>query len=144
VGKSLGSAAGGGGDNKADNVNPKQEVIALGCKHTDSTFEIAEPLLLASWQHGYAVGPSDHQLFLTIGNDFASDLFVCPKTVQTADPTGLPHYAECLNQEFKAGTHDRQDLRTDRVSRAACDLRLTGTGLHPAVAEPAVLPVHGV
>jgi hypothetical protein len=40
------------GDNKFDNTNPKQEILTLG----KGTFEIAEPMFLASWQHGYAVG----------------------------------------------------------------------------------------
>eukprot|EP01047_Picozoa_sp_COSAG01_P098453 COSAG01_NODE_28641_length_656_cov_1.263914_1_plen_198_part_10 len=81
-------------DNKADNVNPKQEIISLGCRGAQSEFEIAEPLFLASFQHGYAVGPSDHQLFLTISNDFEGDLLHCPKTTYAGT---LPDYTKCIN-----------------------------------------------
>jgi hypothetical protein len=35
-------------------------------------------MFLASWQHGYAVGPSDHQLFLTINPEWQHDLVHCP------------------------------------------------------------------
>jgi hypothetical protein len=63
-----------GGDNKFDNTNPKQEVLTLG----KGVFELAEPMFLASWQHGYAVGPSDHQLFLTINPEWQNDLLHCP------------------------------------------------------------------
>ena len=44
----------------------------------EGVFEIAEPMFLASWQHGYAVGPSDHQLFLTINPEWQNDLLHCP------------------------------------------------------------------
>eukprot|EP01047_Picozoa_sp_COSAG01_P090791 COSAG01_NODE_22557_length_850_cov_2.299601_2_plen_166_part_01 len=64
----------GQGDNKFDNTNPKQEILTLG----KGTFEIAQPMFLASWQHGYAVGPSDHQLFLTINPEWQHDLVHCP------------------------------------------------------------------
>eukprot|EP01047_Picozoa_sp_COSAG01_P086371 COSAG01_NODE_19390_length_1012_cov_2.319825_2_plen_89_part_00 len=56
----------GQGDNKFDNTNPKQEILTLG----KGTFEIAEPMFLASWQHGYAVGPSDHQIYLTVNPEW--------------------------------------------------------------------------
>ena len=71
-------------------------MIALGTNGKFSDYEVAEPLFLASWQHGYAVGPSDHQLFLTIGNDFERDLFVCPKTKVGAVH---PDYTECVNEK---------------------------------------------
>eukprot|EP01047_Picozoa_sp_COSAG01_P016633 COSAG01_NODE_858_length_13069_cov_23.641943_8_plen_135_part_00 len=74
------------------------EIIALGAKGDESEFDIAEPLLLASWQHGYAVGPSDHQLFLTIGNDFERDLLVCPKTKPGAAGADKPDYDDCQNK----------------------------------------------
>jgi hypothetical protein len=61
-------------DNKFDNTNPKQEILTLG----NGTFEIAEPMFLASWQHGYVVGPSDHQLFLTINPEITFFMvFLC-------------------------------------------------------------------
>jgi hypothetical protein len=63
------------GDNKPDNVNPKQEILTAGA----GSFEYSQPLFLASFQHGYAVGPSDHQLFLTISNYWKDDLLHCPK-----------------------------------------------------------------
>jgi hypothetical protein len=54
------SSMGFSSDNKADNVNPKQEIITAGA----GSFEYSQPLFPASMSHGYAVGPSDHQLFL--------------------------------------------------------------------------------
>eukprot|EP01047_Picozoa_sp_COSAG01_P076758 COSAG01_NODE_13588_length_1562_cov_26.902939_1_plen_502_part_01 len=74
-------ASGGGSDNKFDNTNPKQEILTLG----KGTFEIAEPMFLASWQHGYAVGPSDHQLFLTINPEWQNDLLHCPAVGASGD-----------------------------------------------------------
>jgi hypothetical protein len=71
----------GGGnerDGKADNLNPKQVALNLGydaaTKH--STVEVAEPLIgLSSWANGgYAIGPSDHQLFCTISPNYAVDV----------------------------------------------------------------------
>jgi hypothetical protein len=84
------------GDNKFDNTNPKQEVLTLG----KGTFELAEPMFLASWQHGYAVGPSDHQLYLTINPEWQHDLVHCPAigangvrdydSVEPMPKTGVP------------------------------------------------------
>jgi hypothetical protein len=54
--------------NKADSVNPKQEIVTAGTDGSATTFEYLQPMFLASWQHGFAVGPSDHQLFLTVSN----------------------------------------------------------------------------
>eukprot|EP01047_Picozoa_sp_COSAG01_P051827 COSAG01_NODE_5385_length_4293_cov_19.521221_7_plen_321_part_00 len=71
---------------RADNVNPKAELLTVGMVGKTSEFEVAEPVFLASWQHGYAVGPSDHQLFLTISNNFIDDLLVCPQTKQNTQP----------------------------------------------------------
>jgi hypothetical protein len=71
---------------KPDATNPKQELISLGCSGDKSTFEIAEPVFLASWQHGYACGPNDYQLFMTISNDFAKDILHCPLTAVGTRP----------------------------------------------------------
>jgi hypothetical protein len=68
------------GDNKPDNVNPKQEILTAGA----GSFEYSQPLFLASMSHGYAVGPSDHQLFLTISNFWEKDLLHCPKVGNAA------------------------------------------------------------
>jgi hypothetical protein len=71
----------GGGnerDGKADNLNPKQVALSLGYDSTSkhSTVEVAEPLIaLSSWSNGgYALGPSDHQLFCTISPNYAVDV----------------------------------------------------------------------
>ena len=74
------SSMGFSGDNKADNVNPKQEIVTAGA----GSFEYSQPLFLASMSHGYAVGPSDHQLFLTISNFWEKDLLHCPKVGDAA------------------------------------------------------------
>jgi hypothetical protein len=74
------SSMGFSSDNKADNVNPKQEIITAGA----GSFEYSQPLFPASMSHGYAVGPSDHQLFLTISNFWEKDLLHCPKVGNAA------------------------------------------------------------
>lgn len=85
-------------DNKADNVNPKQEVLQLGYNAASgvATFEVSEPLLLSSWQHGYAVGPSDHQLMLTVSNTFTDDLLHCAGASYTAVKYGIPAKEDAL------------------------------------------------
>eukprot|EP01047_Picozoa_sp_COSAG01_P051065 COSAG01_NODE_5225_length_4401_cov_24.113901_4_plen_553_part_00 len=78
--KPAASAASGSNerDGKADNLNPKQVAMSLGYDSTSkhSTVEIAEPLIgLSSWSNGgYALGPSDHQLFCTISPNYAVDV----------------------------------------------------------------------
>jgi hypothetical protein len=128
VGKQIAADNGGANsvvDNKADNVNPKQEMIALGTNGKFSDYEVAEPLFLASWQHGYAVGPSDHQLFLTIGNDFERDLLVCPKTSVGAVQ---PDYTECVNEKPTEGT-------TTTTSKVF--VQIESVELHVAYVSPA-------
>ena len=43
-------------------------------------FEISEPIWLSSMQHGYFVAGGDHQLTMTIGQHFATDLFYSCET----------------------------------------------------------------
>eukprot|EP01047_Picozoa_sp_COSAG01_P013876 COSAG01_NODE_663_length_14420_cov_77.011382_6_plen_562_part_00 len=79
VGTVTGFTGGGNErDGKADNLNPKQVALNLGYDSTSkhSTVEIAEPLIgLSSWSNGgYAIGPSDHQLFCTISPNYAVDV----------------------------------------------------------------------
>lgn len=67
---------------KADNVNPKQLALTLGYddkNQTDgagiSTIQISEPLVaLQSWSHGFAIGPSDHQLFVNVSPTWTYDV----------------------------------------------------------------------
>jgi len=63
-------------DNKADNVNPKQEILSMGQGDSDTvaSFEVSEPIMLSSWQTGYACPSADHQLFLTVSPNFLKDL----------------------------------------------------------------------
>jgi hypothetical protein len=56
------------GDNKPDNVNPKQEILTAGVDEKGSSFEYSQPLFLASWQHGFAVGPSEEFFGMPIDN----------------------------------------------------------------------------
>jgi hypothetical protein len=70
-----------GSQGRADNVNPKQEILSLGYDSNQTPgegiakFQVSEPLIgLQSFSHSYAVGPSDHQLFCTVSPTFANDL----------------------------------------------------------------------
>jgi hypothetical protein len=87
-------------DGKADNLNPKQVAMSLGYDSTTkhSTVEIAEPLIgLSSWSNGgYALGPSDHQLFCTISPNYAVDVVFSQHGAQTG-PT-LPRSAQALQK----------------------------------------------
>ena len=63
----------------AELYNPKQEVLRQAFTDKDSTtsgeFELLDNIWLSSWQHGYFVAGSDHNLTFTIGQNFAQDLF---------------------------------------------------------------------
>ena len=110
-------------DRKATSCNPKQELLTVGFAGNKSTFEVAEPVFLASWQHGYAVGPSDHQLFLTIGNDFEKDLLVCPQTKVGEKPS----YTQV---EYSKST-------ANDVPRGTIRLCIKSVELHVAYVSPA-------
>jgi len=59
-------------------VNPKQAILAMAHDNTvagGSPFEVAEPLWLASTQHGHYAAANDFQLFLTINQHWLDDLF---------------------------------------------------------------------
>ena len=62
----------------AELYNPKQEVLRQAFTDKDSTasgeFELLDNIWLSSWQHGYFVAGADHNLTLTIGQNFEQDL----------------------------------------------------------------------
>ena len=81
--------------------NPKQEIITRAFRKDDSTsgeIEILEPVFLSSFQHGYFVAGADHQLTMTIGQNFAQDLFhsinrqYLTHEYDTADGVWIPSY----------------------------------------------------
>jgi hypothetical protein len=93
----------GGGnerDGKADNLNPKQVALSLGYDSTSkhSTVEVAEPLIaLSSWSNGgYALGPSDHQLFCTISPNYAVDVVFHKMATFTVRQSAAPSLLRLL------------------------------------------------
>ena len=89
-----------GSQGRADNVNPKQEILSLGYDSNQTPgegiakFQVSEPLIgLQSFSHSYAVGPSDHQLFCTVSPTFANDLLhSVNSTAWTTVTNGIPAY----------------------------------------------------
>eukprot|EP01046_Picozoa_sp_COSAG06_P015448 COSAG06_NODE_991_length_11174_cov_3.912686_6_plen_486_part_00 len=62
----------------AELVNPKQAILAMAHDNTQAggnPFEVAEPLWLASTQHGHYAAANDFQLFLTVNQHWLDDLF---------------------------------------------------------------------
>ena len=45
---------------------------------TNKSVQVLEPILLDTWQHNYAIGPSSMSLFLTYGPQYLKDLFYDP------------------------------------------------------------------
>jgi hypothetical protein len=64
---------------RGGSVNPKHEILAMGFDPSTGKVrcEVSEPLFLATHQHPYAIGPSDHQLFLQISRTWLKDLIYC-------------------------------------------------------------------
>ena len=62
----------------SEQYNPKQEVIRQAFTDKDASesgeFELLDNIWLSSWQHGYFVAGADHNLTLTIGQNFEQDL----------------------------------------------------------------------
>jgi len=96
---------GTGTNGKADNVNPKQLALTLGYDdgQTDgtgiSTIQISEPLVaLQSWSHGFAIGPSDHQLFVNVSPTWTYDVLHSgqPYTVVQGIPAPAAALAKTL------------------------------------------------
>lgn len=57
---------------KNTTANPKHQILQQGfVKGTDTvTAQVSEPVMLPTWQHNYAIGPSDYSLFLSISPDW--------------------------------------------------------------------------
>ena len=79
--------------------NPKQEVLRQAFTDKNSTasgeFELLDNIWLSSWQHGYFVAGADHNLTLTIGQNFEQDLlhsinFKYKTLTEAAGPTYTP------------------------------------------------------
>ena len=62
----------------SEQYNPKQEVLRQAFTDKDASesgeFELLDNIWLSSWQHGYFVAGADHNLTLTIGQNFEQDL----------------------------------------------------------------------
>jgi len=52
--------------------NPKNQILQQGYVPltNSSTCQVSEPVMLPTWQHNYAIGPSDMSLFLSISPDW--------------------------------------------------------------------------
>ena len=96
---------GTGTNGKADNVNPKQLALTLGYDDGQtpgtgiSTIQISEPLVaLQSWSHGFAIGPSDHQLFVNVSPTWTYDVLHSgqPYTVVQGIPAPAAALAKTL------------------------------------------------
>jgi hypothetical protein len=59
---------------KALTPNPKAEILQMSLKNGVVTVQVAEPLMLSTMQHSFAIGPSDMSLFLTISPDWRKTL----------------------------------------------------------------------
>ena len=60
---------------KATTPNPKCEILHMSLDSNNVvTVQVSEPVMLSTWQHNYAVGPSDYGLFLTVSPDWRKTL----------------------------------------------------------------------
>ena len=96
-----------GSQGRADNVNPKQEILSLGYDGDQAVgqgiakFQVSEPLIgLQSFSHSYAVGPSDHQLFCTVSPTFANDLLHTVNDDWTTVTNGIPAYGSAVEKNI--------------------------------------------
>ena len=60
---------------KATTPNPKCEILHMSLDSNNVvTVQVSEPIMLSTWQHNFAVGPSDYGLFLTVSPDWRKTL----------------------------------------------------------------------
>ena len=136
----------------SENRNPKQEIIraahrndptAADSASASGEFEIAEPIWLSSMQHGYFVAGGDHQLTMTIGQHFATDLFYsCETNTLKTDRSGTaPNYTYATSVEsHPAYTKVIAGVLPDptKLTSKTVYVQITGVELHCAMAGPAV------
>ena len=65
-----------GASSKQTTPNPKCLALQQGYNGVSnkSYVQVSEPILLDTWQHNYAIGPSQMSLFLTFGSQYLKDL----------------------------------------------------------------------
>jgi hypothetical protein len=60
---------------KATTPNPKCEILHMSLDSNNVvTVQVSEPIMLSTWQHNFAIGPSDYGLFLTVSPDWRKTL----------------------------------------------------------------------
>lgn len=99
--------------------NPKHNILKSGLVHDDesgmtSFCEISEPVMLQSWQHGWACPGADHQLFLQINSFWKDDLFVETPTISPAQIAQRLSEGDAAGADAVFGAH--------RVSNVSLDL----------------------
>eukprot|EP01046_Picozoa_sp_COSAG06_P001973 COSAG06_NODE_66_length_26393_cov_6.455161_16_plen_277_part_00 len=136
----------------SENRNPKQEIIRAAHR-TDPTaanspsasgeFEVSEPIWLSSMQHGYFVAGGDHQLTMTIGQHFATDLFYSCETNTIVTERGgtSPNYTYTPTVHTNpAYTNVIAGVLPDptKLTSKTVYVQITGVELHCAMAGPAI------
>ena len=111
---------------KNTTANPKHQILQQGfVKGTDTvTAQVSEPVMLPTWQHNYAIGPSDYSLFLTISPDWQQHLLY--------DPSGL--YAAqsgVINTDGAGG-----DSLIGTIPPRKVAVRISEVSLHVAYVHP--------
>jgi hypothetical protein len=111
---------------KNTTANPKNQILQQGYVPGTNTVnaQVSEPVMLPTWQHNYAIGPSDYSLFLTISPDWQQHLMY--------DPSG--QYAAQAGLINTDGVGGDQLIGTIPARKVA--IRIQEVSLHVAYVHP--------
>ena len=106
--------------------NPKNQILQQGYVSSTGTVnaQVSEPVMLPTWQHNYAIGPSDYSLFLTISPDWQQHLLYDPSG-QYAAQSGV------INTDGAGG-----DSLIGTIPARKVAVRISEVSLHVAYVHP--------
>jgi len=113
--------------------NPKNQILQQGYVSSTGTVnaQVSEPVMLPTWQHNYAIGPSDYSLFLTISPDWQQHLLYDPSG-QYAAQSGV------INTDGAGGDSLIATIPPRKVAVRISEVSLHVAYVHPS--EPYIPP----
>eukprot|EP01043_Picozoa_sp_COSAG02_P033621 COSAG02_NODE_2303_length_9183_cov_6.229369_6_plen_546_part_00 len=102
---------------KALTPNPKAEILQMSLKDGVVTVQVAEPLMLSTMQHSYAIGPSDMSLFLTVSPDWRKTLLFDHSGQYGCGAEGAIVNGNENSLSVRASTRGRHDATARHISR---------------------------
>ena len=109
---------------KATSPNPKADILQQGYHPASKKchVQVSEPVMLPTWQHPWAMGPSQFSLFMTISPNYLKDLLFDPSGAYGGNAGACIPYGATLD--------------TSQLTKGCCAVAIKNVSLQVAYIHP--------